>query len=291
MRTVDPALLRDALRGVRGLLLDLDGVIVSAGKAVPGSVDAVNELERRGMTYRIVTNTSLISRRSLSELAARLGNRIPPERFQSALSASADYAARAYAGQPLYVLSSADAKREFDGQWLLTHDEAAAPGARAAAVIVGDSPDELTNRNLNLAFRLVRGGARLIGMHRNPWWLTADGPTLDSGAYVAGLEYAAGVRAQIIGKPAPAFFSLAVDALRREATARGDRLRRSEIAMVGDDVRTDVLAGQRAGLRGVLVLTGKHGLDAVATSHGHGRGGREPHAVAPSLADVVAALD
>ena len=291
MRTIDPAALRHALRGVRALLLDLDGVIVSAGQAVPGSVEAINELEQRGMPYRIVTNTSLVSRRSLAGLAAKLGNHISPERFQSALSASADYAARTFPGEPLYVLSSSDAKSEFDGQHLLSHEEAAAPGARAAAVIVGDSPEELTYANLNLAFRLVRGGARLIGMHRNAWWLTPDGPTLDSGAYVTGLEFAAGVRAQIIGKPAPAFFSLAVDALRREASARGDRLRRSDIAMVGDDVRTDVLAGQRAGLCGVLVLTGKHGLDAVAASHGHGRGGREPHGVAPALADIVAALD
>jgi HAD superfamily hydrolase (TIGR01458 family) len=291
MRTVDAAELRAALRGVRGLLLDLDGVIVSAGKAVPGSVEAVNELERRGTPYRIVTNTSLVSRRSLSQFAARLGNEIPPERFQSALSASAAYAAVTFPGEPLYVLSSADAKREFDGQHLLTHEEAAAPGARAAAVIVGDSPSELSYVNLNLAFRLVRGGARLIGMHRNAWWLTPDGPTLDSGAYVTGLEFAAGVRAQIIGKPAPAFFSLAVNGLRRDAADRGDRLRRSEIAMVGDDVRTDVLAGQRSGLCGVLVLTGKHGLDAIAVSRGHGRGGREPHGIAPSLADVVAALD
>jgi HAD superfamily hydrolase (TIGR01458 family) len=290
MRTVDAAALRDALHGVRGLLLDLDGVIVSAGKAVAGSVDAVNELERRGTTYRIVTNTSLVSRRSLSGFAATLGNAIPPERFQSALSASAAYAARVFPGQPLFVLSSADAKQEFDGQRLLTHEEAASPGARAAAVIIGDSPDELTYANLNVAFRLVRGGARLIGMHRNPWWLTPDGPTLDSGAYVTGLEFAAGVRAQVIGKPSPAFFSLAVDALRREAST-GSRLRRSEIAMVGDDLKTDVLAGQRAGLRGVLVLTGKHGLDEVAASHGHGRVGREPHGIAPSLADVVAALD
>jgi HAD superfamily hydrolase (TIGR01458 family) len=288
MRTVDAAALRHALRGIRGLLLDLDGVIVSAGKAVPGSVEAVNELERRGTAYRIVTNTSLVSRRSLSRMAAKLGNEIPPERFQSALSASAAYAAQTFPGQPLFVLSSADAKSEFDGQHLLTPEEAAAPGARAAAVIVGDSPDELSYVNLNLAFRLVRGGARLIGMHRNPWWLTPDGPTLDSGAYVTGLEFAAGVHAQIIGKPAPAFFSLAVDGLRREAAGRGGRLRRSEIAMVGDDLRTDVLAGQRSGLRGVLVLTGKHG---IAASRGHGRGGREPHGVAPSLAEVVAALD
>lgn len=291
MHAIDPAGLREAMRGVRGLLLDLDGVIVASGEAVAGSVEAIAELERRAIPYRIVTNTSLVSRSTLSRYAASLGNDIPPERFQSALSASAAYAARAFPGQPLYVITSADARTEFEGQHLLSHEEAAAPGARVAAVIVGDSPDELTYANLNHAFRLVRGGARLIGMHRNPWWLTPDGPTLDSGAYVAGLEFASGVRAQIIGKPAAAFFSIAVDALRRADGDGAVRLRRSEIAMVGDDVRTDALAAQRSGLRGVFVLTGKHGLDELARLPGHGRGGREPHAVAPSLADVVAALD
>lgn len=291
MHTTDPVALREALRGVRALLLDLDGVIVVAGNAVAGSVDAIAELERRGMPYRIVTNTSLISRVSLSRYAAKLGNDIPPQRFQSALSASAAFAAEAFPGQPLYVIASADARTEFDGQRLLSHEEAAEPGARAAAVIVGDSPDELTHANLNRAFRLVRNGARLIGMHRNPWWLTPDGPTLDSGAYVTGLEFAAGVRAQIIGKPAAAFFSIAVDALRHDVAARAGRLRRSEIAIVGDDLRTDVLAGQRAGLRGVFVLTGKHGLEELARLPADGRSGREPHAVASSLAGVVAALD
>ena len=296
MLTLDAAGLRDALRGVRALLLDLDGVIVVAGRAVPGSVDAVADLERRGMPYRIVTNTSLVSRATLSRYAATLGSDIPPERFQSALSASAAFAAQTFPGERLYVLTSADGRTEFEGQHLLSNEEAAAPGARATAVIVGDSPEELTHPNLNSAFRLVRNGARLIGMHRNAWWLTPDGPTLDSGAYLTGLEYATGGRAQIIGKPAPAFFSIAVDALRSDPASPMDgggrlRLRRSEIAMVGDDVRTDVLAGQRAGLRGVFVLTGKHGLDELGRFHGHGRGGREPHAVAPSLAEVVAALD
>jgi len=291
MQTTNPATLRAAMRGIRALLLDLDGVIVAAEQAVPGSVEAIAELQRRAVPYRIVTNTSLVSRTTLSRFAARLGNDIPPERFQSALSASAVFAARAFPGEPLYVISSADARTEFEGQWLLSHEEAAVRDARAAAVIVGDSPDELTQANLNRAFRLVRNGARLIGMHRNPWWLTPDGPTLDSGAYVTGLEFATGVRAQIIGKPSAAFFSIAVEALRRDVATSGTRLRRSEIAMVGDDIRTDVLAGQRAGLRGVFVLTGKHRLDELERLPGHGRGGREPHAIAPSLADVVAALD
>jgi HAD superfamily hydrolase (TIGR01458 family) len=287
-RPVATSDLRAAVRGIRALLLDLDGVIVLAGAAVPGSVEALAELDRRAVPYRIVTNTSLVSRTTLSRYAAGIGSDVPPERFQSALSASAAHAGRAFEGEPLYVIASEDARTEFDGQHLLSNDEAAVPGARAAAVIVGDSAEELTYRNLNSAFRLVRGGAQLIGMHRNPWWLTADGPTLDSGAFVTGLEFATGVRARIIGKPSKAFFGLAVDALRRELASGGGpaRLPRSAIAMVGDDIRSDVLAGQRAGLRGVFVLTGKHGLEDLAGL----RAGRGPDTVAPSLGDVVRAL-
>jgi HAD superfamily hydrolase (TIGR01458 family) len=279
------------MRGVRALLLDLDGVIVLKGAAVPGSVDALNELERRGVPYRIVTNTSLVSRATLARYAKQIGNELPAERFQSALSASAAFTARHYPDGPLYVLASDDALTEFAGQTLLAHAAAGRPDARAAAVVVGDSAEVLTPANLNSAFRLVRAGAELIGMHRNPWWLTPDGPTLDSGAYVTGLEFAAGVRARIIGKPSPAFFSLAVEALRRQVRARAEPpLRRSEIAMVGDDVRSDVLAARRAGLRGVFVLTGKHDRDEARRAAAERRG-RQPDAIGASLAEVVAALD
>jgi HAD superfamily hydrolase (TIGR01458 family) len=284
--------LRAALEGVRALLLDLDGVIILKGEPVRGSVDAIRALEGRRIPYRIVTNTSLLSRASLSRWAAKLGNEIPPERFQSALSASAAYAAKTFPGQALYVLASDDARSEFDGQRLLSHVEAGAPSAHAAAVIVGDSPEELIHENLNRAFRLVRGGAELIGMHRNPWWLTPEGPTIDSGAYVAALEFAAGVTARIIGKPSPTFFSLAIDGLRADVAGRGtSRLRRGEIAMVGDDIRNDVLAGQRAGLRGVFVLTGKHTADDLEHVRSDVRRTRMPDAIAGSLGDVVAALD
>jgi HAD superfamily hydrolase (TIGR01458 family) len=268
-------------------LLDLDGVIVLKGAAVPGSIEACGELERHGVPFRVVTNTSLVSRRTLSRYAKGIGGDVPPERFQSALSASAAFTERNHPAGPLYVLASEDALTEFEGQRLLTHEDAARPDARAAAVVVGDSAEVLTPANLNSAFRLVRAGAELIGMHRNPWWLTPDGPTLDSGAYVTGLEFATGVRARIIGKPSPAFFSLAVEALRGDMRARGERaLRRAEIAMVGDDVATDVLAAQRAGMRGVFVLTGKHTLDDVRAL----RGTRRPDTVAASLEDVVQAL-
>jgi len=59
--------------------------------------------------------------------------------------------------------------------------------------------------------------------------------------------------------------------------------------MIGDDVRTDIRAAQRAGLRGVFVLSGKH-CAADVEAAARERGGRRPDAVADSLAEVVAAL-
>jgi HAD superfamily hydrolase (TIGR01458 family) len=278
---------------VRGLLLDLDGVIVGAGAAVPGAPEALRELDRRSIPFRIVTNTSTVSRHTLSGWSAQLGARVPPERFHSALSVSAAWTRSRFPGRPLYVLASEDARREFDGQHLLDHAAASAPGAAAAAVVLGDSPEEATWENLNRAFRLIRGGAVLIGMHKNRWWLTPDGPTLDSGTFVAGLEFAAGVRATVLGKPSAAFFRLAASEVAGEIAALdgGQRPTRHAIAMVGDDVWSDALAARRTGLRGVVVLTGKHGAAELAQAAGQVRGGGRPDAVAASLAHVVRALD
>jgi ribonucleotide monophosphatase NagD (HAD superfamily) len=124
-------------------------------------------------------------------------------------------------------------------------------------------------------------------MHRNPWWFTPNGPTLDAGAAVVGLEYATGVRATVLGKPAPAVFRQALAGLGRDLDGR---LPAHAVAMVGDDPDADVRAAQRVGLRGVLVLTGKTTQEDLETGR-LGRGRRAPDAVAVSLADVVAALD
>lgn len=283
----DPAdALGAALAGVRGFLLDLDGVVILAGRPIDGAADAIKALDRRGIPYRIVTNTSLLSRQMLSSWGARIGLDLPPERILSALSLSAAYTRRRHPGRPLFVLASADARTEFAGQQLMSDEEAGQAGAKAAAVVIGDSPESATYDNLNHAFRLVRAGAELIGMHRNPWWLTPDGPTLDSGAFVAGLEFATGQRATVIGKPSPAFFREAA----AELIAGLPGATRSELVMVGDDVFSDVLAAQRLGLRGILVRTGKHGDAELASAAGRRRGGGVPAAVAASLADVVDAL-
>ena len=280
-----PDRLRDRLAGIRGLVLDADGVLVLAGRPIPGAAGALAELDRRRFPWRIVTNASLSSRPALAASFAGMGFAIGAGQITTAVSATAAYTARRFAGEPLFVIAASDAVAEFAGQWLLSADEAGAPGARVAAIVLGDGGDDLSYRNMDLCFRLVRGGAAFLAMHRNPWWLTTRGPTLDVGAFVAGLELATGVRATVLGKPSPLVFRRAAADLRGRA-----RLPRAAIAMVGDDLRADVIPARRAGLRGILVLSGRDGPTELAAASRRARGGRVADAVATSLAAVVVAL-
>ena len=98
---------------------------------------------------------------------------------------------------------------------------------------------------------------------------------LDSGAFVAGLEYAAGVEAEVVGKPSRAYFDAALAELGASP---------GEAVMVGDDVEADVGGAKAAGLRGVLVRTGKFREETLAAAE------PQPDGVVESIADVPAYL-
>jgi HAD superfamily hydrolase (TIGR01450 family) len=279
--------LSEALAGVRGLVLDADGVIVFKGELLPGAADALARLTRIGIPFRIVTNFSAAHRATLSARFA--DGAVPGNRFITAASAAAGYTAAHHPGGQLFVISAPDALREFDGQALVSADEAdaAAPG-ELAAVVIGDGGDELSYRNLNVAFRAIRRGAEFVAMHRNPWWLTPRGETLDAGAFVAGLEEATGQAPVVCGKPSPVVFKQALVGLAEDLGLR--RLPAGHVAMVGDDPVADIAGARRVGLRGILVLTGKVGAsEAAAAMAGPAR--TRPSAIAQSLPDIVAALD
>jgi HAD superfamily hydrolase (TIGR01450 family) len=144
-------------------------------------------------------------------------------------------------------------------------------------VVIGGPDASFTYERLDLAFRALHAGAPLVAMHQNRWWVTRRGPTLDAGAYVRGLAYAADVRPRLIGKPSPRIFRLACDLL-------GERP--DTCVMVGDDLRADVLPARRAGMRGVLVRTGKGGRAAREDARAH-----EADAVLDSIAELPAWLE
>lgn len=293
--------LRASLAGVRGLVLDLDGVLILSGALIPGAREALAELDARGFPYVIGTNMSLASRATLSRELTRGGLPVPAERIVNAASTAASLARRRFGREPIYVMGSADAMDEFSGMHLLSHEDAADPERNAAAVIVGDAGSDFTPRNIQSAFRLLRGGAQFVAMHKNRWWITPAGVLLDSGSYVAALEFGLERKAVVTGKPSRAFFGETVRVLSTQAGMRlvaadgrkpSSRLFAADVAMVGDDLWNDIRGAQKAGLRGIFVRSGKHGEAELArvTAGRGGRGSWAPDAMAPSIVEIVAAL-
>jgi HAD superfamily hydrolase (TIGR01458 family) len=234
------------------VLLDIDGVLHVSGRAVPGAGEAVAALRADGHRLRFVTNNTTRARATLAAELRAIGVEVAEDEIETTALA----AARLLEGTRVLPLTMEAVRADLAERVELVDED-------ADAVLVGglDETDEaqvvFAWERIEHAFRALEGGARLVCLHRNRWWLTADGPRLDSGAVVAGLEYAAGVEAELVGKPSAAYFEAALAAV---GAAPG------EAVMVGDDVEADVNAAQRLGLRGVLVRTGKFREDTLAAA-------------------------
>jgi HAD superfamily hydrolase (TIGR01458 family) len=129
---------------------------------------------------------------------------------------------------------------------------------------------------LDFLFGLVRGGARLIALHKNRFCRRGDAIGLDAGPFVAAVEYAAGVEAVVVGKPSAEFFKLALGDL---------GVAPDEAVMVGDDIEADIGGAQAAGLAAVQVETGKY--TPADREHPH----VTPDLRIASIADLPAALE
>jgi HAD superfamily hydrolase (TIGR01458 family) len=252
------------------ILLDIDGVLHVSGKPVPGGGEAVRALREDGHGLRFVTNNTTRARAELAADLRGLGVDVEAEEITTTPLA----AARLLAGKRVLALTMAAVQPDLAESVELVDGD-------AEVVLVGgadetaETADVFAYANLNRAFAELDAGARLVCLHRNRWWLTADGPLLDAGAFVAGLEYAAGVQAEVVGKPSAAYFAAALAELGAEP---------ADAVMVGDDVEADIGGAKAAGLRAVLVRTGKFREETLAAAD------PLPDEVIDSIADLPALL-
>jgi HAD superfamily hydrolase (TIGR01458 family) len=246
------------------VLLDIDGVLHVGDEPIDGAIEALHELRQLSSGVRLVTNTTSKSRRQIVEQLRRLGFDVSADEVLTPAALAVRHChERGYGSVRLLV---GEGLRED-----LTELGDASSEAAVQAIVLGDLGDGFTAEVLNDAFRLLMDGAELIALQHNRYWRRADGLALDVGAYSALLEYASGREAVVVGKPAREFFTSALAELQSEAEST---------LMVGDDVEADVGGALAAGLRAVLVRTGKYRKDALEAS------GVIPTAIVDSIASV-----
>jgi HAD superfamily hydrolase (TIGR01458 family) len=257
-----------SLQGIRGLLLDMDGVLTVSWRPVPGAVEAVRRVRGAGLPLLILTSTTS---RSRAEVAAGLrdaGFPVDDNEVQTAAIAAAAYLRTYHPRARVFLLGDARPE-DLQGVRVVGADD------EPHVILVSGADPSFHFENLNRVLRALLRGALLVAMHRGLFWMTQQGECLDAGAYVLGLEKATGRPAIITGKPAPGVFAAALADL---------GLPSSQVAMVGDDINNDVLAAQATGIRGVLVRTGKFREDTLAAAPG------TPDYLIDSIADMPALL-
>ena len=255
--------LTSGLAGVEAVVFDVDGVLCAGDVPLAGAAETLATLTEAGIPYCLLTNTTSKSRQQLASALIRAGFAVGAEQIFCPPHAAGAYLRKR--GASAFLLVQEEALEDFDGVDLCEDG--------ADVVVVGDLEQGWTYDVLNRAFRVLHQGAGLIGLGRSRYWKAPAGLQLDAGPFITALEYAAGVEALIFGKPEPAIFESVIAALGRPA---------ERIAMLGDDIRSDVQAAMEVGIRGVLVRTGKFRYSDLEA-------GFEPDLVLDSVRDLVVA--
>lgn len=226
---------------IRGVLLDLSGVIYVGDKPVAGALAAVQRLVEVGLPVRYITNTTRKTSAAILRQLADMQIHIAPDELFTAPLAAKDYLKKNQLVPCLLIHPDLEAEfPEYQNNNNINNIN---------AVLVGDAGEGFTYNKMNQAFRHLRTGATLLALGINRYFRDGDAFSLDAGPFVRALEYAIDKKATVIGKPAVEFYLSAIHSLDCSP---------DEVIMVGDDVESDVLGAVHAGLRGILVRTGKY---------------------------------
>jgi HAD superfamily hydrolase (TIGR01458 family) len=229
------------MKNLKGFLIDLDGVMYTGDHPIAGAKETIEFFRERNYAIRFVSNTTRKSRQSIAMRLANMGLDISENTIFTPARAAVTFMKKT-GKRNCFLLVTNEAKEDFDPFCTSQPEE------NADFVVIGDAGERITYDSMTIAFRHLIEGAELIALEKDRYWMAADGLSLSAGPFVAALEFATGKTATIVGKPSGDFFRLALNDM---------ELQPGEVAMIGDDIRTDIGGAMNIGIRGILVRTGK----------------------------------
>ncbi|MFX1346474.1 MAG: HAD-IIA family hydrolase [Promethearchaeota archaeon] len=227
---------------IKGILTDIDGTLYFKGVPIPGAVETLLKLREIGLKFLFFTNTDSKSPKTVLEILKQYGFTIDEQEIFTPIIALKEYLSK-YPDKRSFFLTTTEVEKEFQGFPELRGSEI------PEFVIIGDFHDNWDVHRLNKAFKFVLKGAKLLGTQGNWYYLDRKGePVLDTGSFVHMIAKAAKTEPVIFGKPSKEYFLLALKKLKLES---------DEVLVVGDDIESDIQGALNAGIKGILVKTGK----------------------------------
>lgn len=257
---------------VRGVVLDMDGVLWRGDEPLPGLTELFATLARLELPFVLATNNATKTVPQYVQKLARFGVRVQLEQVLTSPGAAVSYLQEHFpAGTSVYVVGEAALRETLAeaGFRVVGADEVRAGNLRVGTlrdgtmcademvVVGGLATTSLSYELLAGAVLLVRAGAAFVATNYDLTYPSELGQLPGAGAVLSVVSAASGVDPTIVGKPYPAMFGAAAQRLGTRA---------DETLMVGDRLETDVAGAKAAGFKAALILTGVARTEDVSSA-------------------------
>lgn len=228
------------ITNIKALLIDLDGTISFKGKQIPRANETIEKLRALNIDLRFITNTDSIPVEAIHRNLRSMRFNISLNEIFSPNVAALRFFER-HPSSTCYCLVSDKLMPNFlNLNWNYVSPD---------YVIIGDFEDKLSSKELNKVFNFIMKGAKILALNKGRFYHSPEGLKINTGSFVALFEYATNQTSTILGKPSKNFINLAISDMGLNA---------SEVAIVGDDISTDILGAINTGTYGILVKTGEY---------------------------------
>ena len=260
---------------LKGVLIDLDGVVYTGREPIPGAAEFLAEARRRGLRFLLVTNNSTTSPELVAERLRGMQIEVTPDEILTSAQAAVAYVkANTEAGARVRVIGEAGLRQAAVEEGFRLIDD----GEAECDCVIAGLDRSFNYEKLTAATRAIMAGAQFVATNADALLPIEGGQVLPgAGTMLAAIQTATGVAPVVLGKPEPGLFE--------HGLRRLGGLAPSDAAMIGDRLDTDVEGGRRAGLRTILVLSG------VTTQVQAALARPQPDAVVANLAAVADVLD
>ena len=264
--------LTNKIKNIKCFALDMDGTIYLGEQWIEGAKDFLKAVEASGREYIFVTNNSSKNPKAYVEKLLRMGLEVNEDKIITSGSATASVLKKEYTGKRVFLLGNELLRKQLEDEGIEVTDAPVDSEDSADIAVVGFDTT-LDYHKLCVVCDYVRAGVSYISTHPDINCPTETGFIPDAGAIHALIQASTGrLPDRIIGKPNAGIVDYML--------ARTGRSR-TELAMVGDRLYTDVAAGVNNGLTGILVLSGEAKAEDAEVSE------TKPHLIFNSVKDII----
>ena len=227
---------------VKGVIIDIDGVVYRGNTSIKSAMRAIKIWRNNNIQICFLTNNSTKNQSEFAKKLKLMGLIVKKESIISTSVCVANYLQENYKSKTkVYVVGSSSLKKAIYNRGFIQDDT-------KASVVVAGLDEKFTYKKLQIASKLVRKGAKLIGTNPDRLYPTEKGYKPGAGSIVEFIKSAAyDAKCFFVGKPNSYFVNNAIHYL---------KLQKKNVILIGDQLETDILAANNAKINSILVNTG-----------------------------------